>query len=194
MESSQAQHGQVLPLVAVIVVLAGLVSVVLGRLGGAATARARAATAADAAALAGAAAGPAAARELARENGGLVVEYERDGTDTEVVVELGAAVARARARRSGPGDGGPAPGLRAAVARAGQLLGTSVPIVGSSRVVNGHPAAPRRSLGVAVDVPPEFIERLLSVAAQVGLCRPYPRALPGHFELCAGGRPDAGVP
>lgn len=194
MESSQTQRGQVLPLVAVIVVLAGLVSVVLGRLGGAATARARAVTAADAAALAGAAAGPAAARELARENGGQVVDYERDGTDTEVVVELGEAVARARARRSGPGDDGPAPALRAALARAAQLLGTTVPIAGSPGGDGPRPAAPRRALGMAVDVAPEFIDRLLSVAAQVGLCRPYPRALPGYFELCAGGGPDAGVP
>ncbi|MGH9154319.1 MAG: hypothetical protein ACRD1K_00335, partial [Acidimicrobiales bacterium] len=144
-------------------------------------------TAADAAALAGAAAGPAAARELAASNGGRVVDYERDGADTTVEVELGPAVARARARRSGPGDGGPAPGLRAALARAAQLLGTAVPVVPPQGGGGPLPAAPRRQQGLAVDVAPDFVERLLTVADRAGLCRPYPRALPGHFELCSQG-------
>jgi len=188
------QRGQVLPLVAVMVVLGGLVSLGLGHLGGAALARARAATAADAAALAGAAAGQGAARELARYNDGTLVDYEQDGADTEVVVEVGDATARARARRSGEGPSGPAPGLRAALARAGQLLGTSVPLTAAAGGAGPQPASPRRALGMAVDVAPGFVDRLLTVAAQAGLCRPYPRALPTHFELCAGTATGGGVP
>ncbi|HVL92111.1 MAG TPA: hypothetical protein VM264_02100 [Acidimicrobiales bacterium] len=185
--------GQVVPLLAVIVVAAGAASILVGRLGGAAVARARAVTAADAAALAGAAAGPAAARELARHNGGRVVHYEAEGSDAEVEVELGAAVARARARRAGGDDGGPAPGLRAALARAAQLLGTPVPTVAAPAGDGPQPAAPRRWAGMAVDVAPGFVERLLTVASRAGLCRPYPRALPGHFELCGEGQ-AAGLP
>ncbi|MER3452635.1 MAG: hypothetical protein C4344_02855, partial [Acidimicrobiia bacterium] len=49
------EQGQVLPLVALVVVLSGIAAVWVGRVGGAAVQRARARTAADAAALAGAA-------------------------------------------------------------------------------------------------------------------------------------------
>lgn len=187
-------RGQVLPLVAVIVVVAGLICIAVGRLGGAAVARARATTAADAAALAGAAAGRSAARELARDNGGQLVDYEREGSDTEVVVELGEATATARARRTAPGEGSPGPALRAALARAEQLLGMPVPVLSMPGGAGPRPAAPRRSQGMAIDVPPEFVDRLLVVAPRAGLCRPFPRALPGHFELCARAGPGIGVP
>ena len=99
------ERGQVLPLVVVVMVLTGVVCLALGRMGGAAVARAQAATAADAAALAGAAAGREAAAEAAAANGGRLTAYQQLGTDTRVEVELGGARAAARARRSA--DAGP---------------------------------------------------------------------------------------
>ncbi|MEO7836175.1 MAG: hypothetical protein ABIS21_00870, partial [Acidimicrobiales bacterium] len=93
------ERGQVLPLMALLVVAAGVVCLVLGRLGGAAVARAQAVTAADAAALAGSASGREAARQSATANGALLVNYEEFGFDSRVEVELGGARASARARR-----------------------------------------------------------------------------------------------
>jgi hypothetical protein len=103
------ERGQVVPLVAIVVVLVGLLCLGLVRLGGSAGEASRARTAADAAALAGAAGGEAAARELARVNGGRVVRYELDGSEVEVVVEVGdhQAVARAAATGGQPTRGRP---------------------------------------------------------------------------------------
>ena len=158
-------------------VLAGAGIVVLGRLGGAATARARARTAADAAALAGAAEGRPAAVALAEANGAELVSYEEAGLDTVVRVRLGPAVAVGRARRTGDRDDGSArsqtgadPALRAVLARVEQLLGRPLPIA-SAR-------------GLAVDVAPDVVPRLLDVAPRAGLCRPSPADDPGHFEVC----------
>lgn len=182
------ERGQVLPLVAVLIVLGGLACVVAGKLGGAAAARAQAATAADAAALAGAAAGPEAAHEVARANGGRVTRYERQGADTRVTVSLGGATARARARRlgGGPGDAAPhgaAPALRAALARAAQLHGRPVPLdPGPHPPPTGD--ADRHRRGLAVHVPAPFAEVLAPVAGAAGLCRPDPGRHPVHFEVC----------
>jgi hypothetical protein len=106
----QHERGQVLPLVAVVVVVAGLACVALGRLGGVAVARAQATTAADAAALAGAAAGKEAAHRAAGRNGGRLASYEELGADTRVEVELGGVRATARARRTAVAEIPLAPG------------------------------------------------------------------------------------
>lgn len=179
------ERGQVLPLLAVVVMVAGLACVAIGRLGSAAVSRAQAATAADAAALAGASDGPAAARAAADANGGRMVRFERLGADARVEVQLDRARATARARRSGGAqDGEPAPGLRAALARAEQLLGTRVPTMAVPERGRGEPQSHVHTAGLAVDVADSFVSRLLTVASRAGLCQPYPRSVPGHFELC----------
>jgi hypothetical protein len=185
------ERGQMLPLVAVVIVLAGAVCLVVGRLGGGAVARAQAVSAADASALAGAAAGRAAAEGIAEANGGALRHYEEAGAEARVVVEVGGADATARARSSGGGGGaddvsGHAPALRAALARAAQLLGRAVPVVppGNDHTEPGDAAA-RHGRGLAVDVPVPFVPTLAPVAADAGLCRPYPAVHPGHFEVCA---------
>lgn len=93
------QRGQVLPLLTVVVALAALVVIGLGRVGGMVVARAEAQTAADAAALAGAVHGRGAAERLAAANGGRLVGWEAAGAEVEVVVEVRREAARARARR-----------------------------------------------------------------------------------------------
>ena len=98
MSKRSCERGQILPLVAVIIVVAGLACVMTVRIGAAAVSRARAVTAGDSAALAGAAAGPDAARSAAESNGGQLVGYQQLGTDTRVEVEVGSARATARAR------------------------------------------------------------------------------------------------
>lgn len=211
------EGGQVLPLMTLLIVVMGLACLALGRLGGAAVARAQAVTAADAAALAGAAEGREAATTAAQWNGARLVSYEELGTDARVRVELGGARAVARARRAvalgptlgrdggGASQEGLAPALQAALARARALLGTPVPIISGYRsparqaalYANRHnnpypvarPGTSRHERGLAVDVPLSFVPRLLSVAAQVGLCHPYPVSDPVHFELCARGVP-----
>ena len=191
MDSRVQERGQVLPLVTLVVVLAGLVCLVAGKLGGAAVARAQATTAADAAALAGAAAGRPAALQAAGANGGRVTDYQQLGADARVEVELGRATAVARARRTGGGpvDGpaqpGPAPAMRAALARAAQLVGRPVPLVASPPgVALPGDAATRHARGLAVDVASTFVAQLVPVAAGAGLCQPYPVSHPVHFELC----------
>ena len=202
------QRGSTLPFIALAIVMVGLSIVLLGRVGGAATARAGARNAADAAALAGAAAGRTAADELAKANGAELVEYREIGLDTEVRVRFGLAEAVGRARRSGDRDGGlgagPTKGLaaamRAALARAEQLLGRPVPITSGfrsteaqaalydGRASNPYPVAPPGSSmherGLAIDVPAEFVSILLTVAPRAGLCQPYPDDDPIHFEVC----------
>lgn len=191
-------------------VLAGVCIVLLARVGGAATDRAQARNAADAAALAGAAEGRAAARALAEANGAELLSYADVGLDTVVRVRLGVAEASGRARRSGDRDGGAAggngstkglaPAMLAALARAEQLLGQPVPITSgyrsteqqaalyANRADNPYPvAAPGSSMherGLAIDVPLDFVPRLLAVAPKAGLCHPYPDDDPVHFEVC----------
>src|SRR5438552_4683 len=100
------QQGSTLPFMALAIVLAGVTVILLGRGGGAATARAGARSAADAAALAGAASGRSAAEELAKANGAELLSYKEIGNDTEVRVRLGLAEATGRAQRTGDRDGG----------------------------------------------------------------------------------------
>jgi hypothetical protein len=207
-----SERGSATPFVVLAMVTAGALALQVGRLGGAAAARARAQTAADASALAGAADGREAARALAEANGARLVKYEELGSDTRVVVELGPATARGRARREGwaggpsgavgpgAGRGGLAPAMAAALARAEQLLGRPVPITSgfrsaaaqqalwANRASNPFPvAAPGTSMherGLAVDVPLSVVPELARVAPQAGLCHPFPEADPVHFEVC----------
>lgn len=203
------QRGSTLPFMALAIVLVGVIVILLGRVGGAATSRAGARNAADAAALAGAAAGRSAADELAKANGAELISYQELGNDTEVRVRLGPAEATGRARRTGDREGaigasGPTRGLaaamRAALGRAEQLLGRPVPITSgwrsteaqallyANRAANSYPvAAPGSSMherGLAVDVPADFVPRLLEVASRAGLCQPFPADDPVHFEVC----------
>jgi hypothetical protein len=99
MRTQQDERGQVLPLVALAVVIAGGGALLLGHLGEAAVSRAAARTAADAAALAGAAEGERAARDVAGANGATLLRFEVLGQDTRVTVRVGAAQAVGRARR-----------------------------------------------------------------------------------------------
>jgi len=96
------EEGQATPLMAALVVLAGLVALAVAGAGGGAVDAARARTAADAAALAGAAEGRPAAAMVAGDNGGRLVVFQSLGTDVIVVVEVGGARARSRARASWP--------------------------------------------------------------------------------------------
>ncbi|HZQ27218.1 MAG TPA: M15 family metallopeptidase [Acidimicrobiales bacterium] len=93
------------------------------------------------------------------------------------------------------------PRMAAAVARAEQLLGRVVPITSGYRspaeqaVLWAHrgnnpfpvarPGTSAHERGLAIDVPVAFADTLLAVAARAGLCHPYPRTDPVHFELCA---------
>ena len=179
MGAKRGEGGQVLPLVALVMVVAGLAVVAVGRLGGAAVDRARAVTAADAAALAGAAEGKDAARALARANGGRLAGYEELGTDARVRVAVGEAEAPARARRSGgsadalpPSRRGVAPAMAAALARVDQLLGTAVPVVGVTPP------------GLEVWVAGSAAARVAAVSAQGGLCQVAPLTEPMRFGLC----------
>lgn len=95
-------RGQVLPLVAIALVIAAAALVVLGHVGRTATVRARAQTAADAAALAGATDGRSGAEDLAEANGAELVSFEADGAEVQVVVERDDVRATARARREAP--------------------------------------------------------------------------------------------
>ncbi|MDQ1397372.1 MAG: hypothetical protein QOG64_2631 [Acidimicrobiaceae bacterium] len=197
------ERGQILPLMAAIVVVCGLAALGLGRLGGRAVERARAQAAADAGALAGAVGGSGEASRAVEANGGRVVEYRSDGSRVSIRVEVGGATARATARggpggRGGDGGGGAggggggggtqsvAPALRAVLARAAALQGSPVPVV---RVLEP---------GLSAEVDPAGVTRLLAVAESAGLCRPDPAPAPARFAICPpppsalAGMPDGG--
>ena len=197
------ERGQALPLVLVIMAAAMGTALLLGELGSRALAESRAQTAADAAALAGAAEGPHAVAALARLNGSAVTDVEGTVGDATVTVRVGEADAIARAQAPPPaGDGteGLTPAMAAAVAQAGVLLGSPVPIssgwrstaqqaaLWANRHLNPYPVAPpgtsMHERGLAIDVPGPFVATLRTVAAAVGLCQPLPVSDPVHFELC----------
>ena len=91
------ERGSMLPLVALLMVAVGGLCLALGRFGATANDAARARTAADAAALAGAAEGRESAEELAADNGGELVSFDRRGSEVAVVVRVREATARATA-------------------------------------------------------------------------------------------------
>ena len=171
----RGEKGSTVPLLAVLVLVAGGAIVLLGRIGGAAVDRASARTAADAAALAGAAEGRAAAASVATADGGRIESYRELGVETEVRVSVGQATALARARREsgGTADNGMAPALRAVWTRLGQLLGQAVPVYSVVPSSSGQ-------AGMAVVVSPDWATRLTSVGRQAGLCQ----VAPVQFEVC----------
>ena len=204
------ERGQVAPLLALFAVGIGLACLGLGRFAGGAVDAASARTAADAAALAGAdAGGEPAARSLAAANGGRLESFEAAGGDVRVRVHVGPHVVTARARSSASVNAqagmsasgftnGLAPGLRAAIARAEQLLGQSVPVTSGfrstdeqrrlwlGRAGNRFPVAtPGTSMherGLAVDVPESFAERLAAVGARRRVVPPVPDVGPGPLR------------
>lgn len=97
-DNDRRQRGQIVPLLAVALVLFGVVALGLVRLSATVTHRSSAQAAADAAALAGAVDGPDAAREVADANDAQVVAYAQDGVDVQVTVERRGVRATARAR------------------------------------------------------------------------------------------------
>src|SRR4051794_34640937 len=96
---ARSDEGQLMPLYAVVLLVACGTIVLLGQLGHLANRRARARTAADAAALAGAAEGRAAAEAMATANGAVLDGFSGDGTKVDVVVHIGSTHAAARAER-----------------------------------------------------------------------------------------------
>jgi hypothetical protein len=158
---------------AVVLALSLLGALALVRVGVAAVHHARAAAAAEAAALAAAAGGgEPAARQWAAANGARVVSFRSDGATVTVVVELAGSRGAARAAvAAGPNDGLDG-GLRAALARAGQLLGHPVPVVTVSPD------------GLSVDVLGAAGPALRAVAAQAGLCQPDPDGHGARFGVC----------
>lgn len=212
----ERDRGQATPLLVVAVGLIAVMVLSLGPMGRTVAQRAQARTAADAAALAGAAEGREAAEQVAEANGAELVSYERSGDDVTVEVVVGGVPASGRARRhevplagagegsSAAGPGGLSPAMVAAIDTAERLLGLPVPIASgfrsraqqealwARRHINPYPVArPGRSMherGLAIDVPRSFVDELLSVAADAGLCQPLPATDPVHFELC-GARP-----
>jgi len=98
---ARSDRGQLLPLYALVVIVACVAMLLLVRLGTVAVHRAHARTAADAAALAGAAEGRAAAEQVAAANGAVLESFDAHGDDVEVRVRVDHSHARARARREG---------------------------------------------------------------------------------------------
>ena len=94
----RGQLGQVVPILAVVLVLAGLLALGLVHVAVAASHKGSAEAAAEAAALAGAAEGPDAARAVAEDNGARVVNYETLDADVRVTVTRMGVRASARAR------------------------------------------------------------------------------------------------
>jgi hypothetical protein len=160
-------RGQVVPLVAAFVVFVGLSLIALAHLGGGAVDRAEAKRAADIAALAGAADNGAAAADYARRNGAVLTDYDADDDDATVEVHYGDARAVSKAHRDGgkggtrPGD--PAPALRAALARAAQIL--------------GHKPTVRSAHGYVARFTDASYAELSPRAAEAGLCPSGPNEM-----------------
>jgi uncharacterized membrane protein len=96
---ARSDHGQLLPLYAVIMLVACGAIVLLAQLGQRANRRVQARTAADAAALAGAAEGRSAANAVATANGAVLDDFRQEGTEVSVVVHIAGTHATARAER-----------------------------------------------------------------------------------------------
>jgi Tfp pilus assembly protein PilX len=91
--------GQILPMVAVVLLVVALMGLLVVRLGMQVDRRAQAQAAADAVALAGAAEGEVRAGSVAEANGVVLESFEARGHEVEVIVRLGDERATARARR-----------------------------------------------------------------------------------------------
>jgi uncharacterized membrane protein len=94
-------QGQILPLMALLVLLAVGLAILAAELGAVAVERAQARTAADAAALAAATERidpEKAARIIATSNGATLESFRRDGSEVVIVVRVGRARATAKAQ------------------------------------------------------------------------------------------------
>ena len=97
MRHRAADRGQVVPLVALVLVVGAGAAIVLALVAGVLVDRARAQTAADAAVLAAAVGSDADASAVAAANGGSVESLRRDGSQVAITVRVGRARASARA-------------------------------------------------------------------------------------------------
>lgn len=97
--TAPGDSGQIVPVIAVALLLAGLLGLGLIHLGAAAARQAAAQAAADAVALAGASAGEQAAHRVAAENGARIEELVLESGEALVTVERRGHRATARARR-----------------------------------------------------------------------------------------------
>ncbi len=98
--ATRREHGQTVPLMAVVIALIAAILVVVGRVGVLVVDRSRAQAAADAAALAAIHGGRPAALEMAVQNHGTLVSYVERRGSVEVRVRVGRATASARAAPS----------------------------------------------------------------------------------------------
>ena len=98
-KANRRDAGQILPMVAVVLLVVALTGLLVVRLGVQIDRRARAQSAADAVALAGAGEGEDRAGSVAEANGVVLESFEARGYEVEVVVRLGDERATARARR-----------------------------------------------------------------------------------------------
>ena len=179
------ERGQTVPLLALLVLLAGGVAVGLIRFGAVATNLARAQSAADAAALAGAAEGRGAADALARANGAEIDGYATSGADVDVRVRVPDGWARARARRLGGPHGVTGwVGTASAGGTARSLSGALRDALVEAATLLHQPVPIAWGTGRWVAVPGTFAPRLGAVAARVGLCRLASQPDPVRFALC----------
>ena len=95
--ATRREHGQTLPLMALVIALIAASLVVVSRVGALVVDRARAHAAADAVALAAIDGGRSAAEAVATRNHGTIVSYVERGGSVEVRVRVGRATALARA-------------------------------------------------------------------------------------------------
>lgn len=193
------ERGQALPLGALLLAVGtGALLLLLG-LGGVAGDRARAQAVADAVVL-GAAGSGAEAEKIAAQNGAEIISFDHTNNFSTATVRLGSAQATARAEHVPTAWTGLHSSMIAALQRAENRLNERIPIVSglrtraeqevlwSNRHLNPYPvAAPgtsRHELGLAVDVPLSFAQRLGAIQGETGLCQVLPASDPIHFEPC----------
>lgn len=98
----QAEEGQIVPLMAVLLALTGVCALALARLGAGVVDGAGAQAVADATALAAVSGGPSAAEEVAAANGAALVTWRTDGGIVSVVVRRRGRTAIAAAAAVAP--------------------------------------------------------------------------------------------
>lgn len=203
----RCERGQVTVVAAVGLVVVALLMMLLVALGQRAADQAQAQTAADAAALAAAQFDSTVGHRVAGANGG-VATFEVDAESGMVRADavVNGRQAAAQAQPGAVALQGLAPVMVAAIARAGQMMGTEVVVVSgwrsreeqerlwAFRSSNPYPVAPpgtsMHERGLAIDVPVDQVEALAAVAAEVGLKQPLPEADPIHF-VWAGAAPGS---
>jgi hypothetical protein len=160
----------VLPVVALLLLLAGVLVIGVTRVATRAAAADHARVTADLVALPAAAGGRPAADRVAAANGAALVSYEVSPAGVRVDIALGSRHASARAISDA--SGGVPPALRAVLARAAQVV--------------GRPVAVRRwggdGLSISVDATTAAV--LHGREAETGLCGGQ---TPAWFEICLPG-------